>query len=157
LLVDDHLSAATISLFSCKVSILFGFFDLVHSCSIREVLNLAWWNSFLFLLLLDGLFHADTLLDSKLLEIFLKVADSVNLFECSLIKFILELILVDFEDREVDIYKNKLENELNQATFEEINGVSDFEKNLQKLGIQQGISMEEAIKKQEEKKGIPPG
>jgi hypothetical protein len=43
------------------------------------------------------------------------------------------------------------------ATEEQINGFSDFEKNLQKLGIQQGISMEEAIKKQEEKRGIPPG
>lgn len=62
-----------------------------------------------------------------------------------------------FEDREVNIYKRRLENELNQATAEQINGISDFEKNLQKLGIQQGISMEEAIKKQEEKKGIPPG
>lgn len=50
-----------------------------------------------------------------------------------------------------------MENELVQATSEQINGVSDFEKNLQKLGIQQGISMEEAIKKQEEKRGIPPG
>ena len=41
-----------------------------------------------------------------------------------------------FEDREVNIYKRRLENELNQATAEQINGVSDFEKNLQKLGIQ---------------------
>jgi hypothetical protein len=37
------------------------------------------------------------------------------------------------------------------------NGVSDFEKNLQKLGIQQNISMADAIKRMEEKKGIPPG
>lgn len=62
-----------------------------------------------------------------------------------------------FEDREVGIYRKKLENDLVNATAEQINGFSDFEKNLQKLGIQQGISMEEAIKKQEEKRGIPPG
>ena len=37
------------------------------------------------------------------------------------------------------------------------NGVSDFEKNLQKLGIQQNISMADAMKRMEEKKGIPPG
>ena len=37
------------------------------------------------------------------------------------------------------------------------NGCSDFEKNLQKLGIEQNINMDDAIKKQEEKKGIPPG
>jgi hypothetical protein len=30
------------------------------------------------------------------------------------------------------------------ATTEQINGFKDFEKNLEKLGIQQGISMEEA-------------
>lgn len=62
-----------------------------------------------------------------------------------------------FEDREVNIYKQKLENQLVAATAEQINGFRDFEKNLEKLGIQQGISMDEAIKKQEEKKGIPPG
>jgi hypothetical protein len=37
------------------------------------------------------------------------------------------------------------------------NGFSDFEKNLQKLGIEQNTNMEDAIKRQEEKKGIPPG
>ena len=36
-------------------------------------------------------------------------------------------------------------------------GVNEFEKNLQKLGIEQNINMEDAIKKMEEKKGIPPG
>ena len=36
-------------------------------------------------------------------------------------------------------------------------GFSEFDKNLQKLGIEQNINMEDAIKKQEEKKGIPLG
>ena len=62
-----------------------------------------------------------------------------------------------FEDREVNIYKNKLNKELNAATNEMGFGISDFEKNLQKLGIQQNISMADAVKKMEEKKGIPPG
>lgn len=62
-----------------------------------------------------------------------------------------------FEDREVNIYKNKLNAELNEATNEMSFGVSDFEKNLQKLGIQQNISMADAVKRMEEKKGIPPG
>ena len=35
-----------------------------------------------------------------------------------------------FEDREVNIYKTKLANELRSATEEEIYGISDFEKNL---------------------------
>ena len=62
-----------------------------------------------------------------------------------------------FEDREVNIYKTKLNNELIGATKEMQNGFSEFEKNLQKLGIEQNTNMEDAIKRQEEKKGIPPG
>ena len=62
-----------------------------------------------------------------------------------------------FEDREVNIYKSKLEKELNVATNEMKGGLFDFEKNLQKLGIEQNINMEDAVKRMEEKKGIPPG
>ena len=62
-----------------------------------------------------------------------------------------------FEDREVGIYKDKLNRELIGATNEMNHGFSDFEKNLQKLGIEQNTNMEDAIKRQEEKKGIPPG
>jgi len=41
-----------------------------------------------------------------------------------------------FEDREVNLYKTKLAKELDEATSEMHNGVSDFDKNLQKLGIE---------------------
>lgn len=47
--------------------------------------------------------------------------------------------------------------ELDEATAEMRNGFSEFEKNLQKLGIEQNMNMEDAIKKMEEKQGIPPG
>jgi hypothetical protein len=56
-LIDDHLSAAAITLLSCKVRILLGFFDFVHSGSVGEVLNLSWGDAPLFLLLLDSLLH----------------------------------------------------------------------------------------------------
>ena len=62
-----------------------------------------------------------------------------------------------FEDREVGMYKARLTKELNEATAEMHNGVSDFDKNLQKLGIDQNINMEDAMKRMEEKQGIPPG
>lgn len=62
-----------------------------------------------------------------------------------------------FEDREVNIYKAKLDKELDMATSEMRNGFSEFEKNLQKLGIDSNINMDDAIQRQEEKKGIPPG
>jgi len=62
-----------------------------------------------------------------------------------------------FEEREVNLYKAKLQRELDDATFEMRNGQSEFEKNLQKLGIDNNINMEDAMKRQEEKQGIPPG
>ena len=52
-----------------------------------------------------------------------------------------------FEDREVNIYKEKLNRELLEATGEMRNGFSEFEKNLQKLGIDSNINMEDAIKR----------
>lgn len=62
-----------------------------------------------------------------------------------------------FEDREVNLYKAKLAQELDEATSEMRNGISEFDKNLQKLGIEQNVNMEDAIKRMEEKQGIPPG
>jgi hypothetical protein len=57
----------------------------------------------------------------------------------------------------VNIFKAKLEKELVSATDEMKMGLNEFEKNLQKLGIEQNINMDDAIKRMEEKKGIPPG
>jgi hypothetical protein len=64
LLINDHLSATTVTVFTSEIAIFLGFFDLIHHCGIREVLNLAWRNSFLLLLLFDGLIHTDTLLNA---------------------------------------------------------------------------------------------
>ena len=62
-----------------------------------------------------------------------------------------------FEDREVAQFKRKLTQELEQATSELTGGVDEFEKNLQKLGIEPITNIDDAIKKQDEKRGIPPG
>lgn len=62
-----------------------------------------------------------------------------------------------FEDREVKAYKDKLDFELNQATKELNHGIYEFDQNLQKLGIEKNTNIDEAIKRMEEKKGIPPG
>ena len=62
-----------------------------------------------------------------------------------------------FEDREIQIFKDKLNKQLDQHTMEMIQGYEDFQENMQKLGIEQNISIQEAVKRQEEKKGIPPG
>ena len=52
-----------------------------------------------------------------------------------------------FEDREVNLYKANLNRELDEATSEMKNGVSDFDKNLQKLGIETNINIDDAIKR----------
>lgn len=62
-----------------------------------------------------------------------------------------------FEDREVQAYKDKLQRELDDATKELSGGIKEFEGNLQKLGIEKNTNIEEAIKRMEEKKGVPPG
>lgn len=62
-----------------------------------------------------------------------------------------------FEDREVNAFKSKLNRELTEATKELVQGVDEFEKNLQKLGIEKNTNFEEAVKKMEEKRGVPPG
>lgn len=62
-----------------------------------------------------------------------------------------------FEDREVEVWRSRQLRELAGAEEEQVRGVDEFEKNLQKLGIEQHISMDEAVRRQEEKQGIPPG
>lgn len=62
-----------------------------------------------------------------------------------------------FENREVNIWRDKLNKELIAAHEEQEKGFIEFDKNLQKLGIEQHIDMDAAIQRQEEKKGIPPG
>ena len=62
-----------------------------------------------------------------------------------------------FEDREVNIFKEKLNKELVDATYEMRHGFSEYDKNLQKLGIELNVNMDDAIKRMEEKRGIPPG
>ena len=62
-----------------------------------------------------------------------------------------------FEDKEVNDYKMKLNRELDIATKEMGMGIDEFEKNLQKLGIEKNTNIEDAMKRMEEKKGVPPG
>lgn len=52
-----------------------------------------------------------------------------------------------FEEREVNLYKERLNRELDFATSEMKNGVSEFDKNLQKLGIETNINIDDAIKR----------
>ena len=52
-----------------------------------------------------------------------------------------------FEDREVNVFKAKLTKELNDATSEMHNGINEFDRNLQKLGIDTNINIDDAIKR----------
>ena len=53
-----------------------------------------------------------------------------------------------FEDREVNVFKAKLTKELNDATSEMHNGINEFDRNLQKLGIDTNLNIDDAIKRQ---------
>lgn len=55
------------------------------------------------------------------------------------------------------MYKDALYKELDSHTKDLIDGVEEFQENMTKLGVEQNITIQEAIKRQEEKAGIPPG
>jgi len=57
LLVNNHLSAATIALFPSKIRVFLSFLDFVHGGGIREILDLTWRNTTFLFLLLNSFFH----------------------------------------------------------------------------------------------------
>ena len=53
--------------------------------------------------------------------------------------------MMSFEDREVQIYKQGLNKQLVQHTNEMNQGIEDFHENMRKLGIEENISIQEAV------------
>jgi hypothetical protein len=37
------------------------------------------------------------------------------------------------------------------------NGIGDFQKNMLRIGVETNVNFEDAVKRMEEKKGVPPG
>jgi hypothetical protein len=62
-----------------------------------------------------------------------------------------------FENREVKLYKDRLTKQMVQHTADMNQGIDEFQENMTRQGIEQDIPIEEAMKRQEEKAGIPPG
>lgn len=62
-----------------------------------------------------------------------------------------------FEDKEVQEFKDKLNKELSHATGEMSTGIAEFTKNMTKIGVETNINFEDAVKKMETQKGVPPG
>lgn len=110
MLINDHLSPSTISFFASKVAVFLRLFNLVHRCSVRKVLNLARWDSFFLFLPLDSLFHADTLLNTKFLEVLFELINPVLLFELSCLEGCVKhrFVDVDFAILEVLHFFNRL-------------------------------------------------
>jgi hypothetical protein len=75
-----HLQFAISSLpfFARKLVVVLGLFDLIHSSSVREVLNLTWRNSFLLFLSFDCFLDCYVFFYSKFSKIFLKLFDAVD-------------------------------------------------------------------------------
>jgi len=62
-----------------------------------------------------------------------------------------------FDDREITIFKDTLTKELDYNTSDMQGGIYEFHENLRKLGVEENITIQEAIERQDKKKGIPPG
>jgi len=62
-----------------------------------------------------------------------------------------------FEEKEVKEFKDKLNNELALATGEMSTGIAEFTKNMVKIGVETNINFDDAVKKMETQKGVPPG
>jgi hypothetical protein len=77
-LVDHHLAVSPFSLFASELVVVLGLFDLVHGCSVREVLELTRWNSFLLFLTRHSLLYCDVFLDSELSQVFLELFNSLD-------------------------------------------------------------------------------
>lgn len=50
-----------------------------------------------------------------------------------------------FEDRGIKLYKDNLQKELVSHTEEMVFGFDQFQENMQKLGIEQNISIQDAV------------
>ena len=55
------------------------------------------------------------------------------------------------------MYKENLSNILHTHQNEQTAGIEEFHENMRKLGIEESISIQDAVRRQEEKAGIPPG
>lgn len=62
-----------------------------------------------------------------------------------------------FEEREIKLYKDDLYKKMQFHTEDMNQGIEEFHENMTRQGIEQNISIQDAIKRQEEKAGIPPG
>ena len=52
-----------------------------------------------------------------------------------------------FEDREVKIYKDNLNSVLEAHQREQMEGIDQFHENMRKLGIEESISIQDAVKR----------
>ena len=52
-----------------------------------------------------------------------------------------------FDDREVKIYKDKLNRELDHNSNDMKGGISEFHENLRKLGVEENITIQEAVQR----------
>lgn len=96
-LIHSHLPPATVSFFTSEVTIFLGFFYFVHGGSIREILNLTRWNAFFLLHSFDRVCHADVLLNTELLKIFLEVRYTVAHLVSCFDQFSIDFVFVNID------------------------------------------------------------
>ena len=96
-LINLLLSISPFSLLTGELIIIFGLLNLVHSGSIRKVLDLPRRNPGLLLLPLNSILNRDILLDTQFLHIFMEVLDALVHIVGMLNQLLHEALLVDLD------------------------------------------------------------
>ena len=94
-MIHLHLSDSAFSLLSSEFIAVLRFLNLVHCGCVREVLDLAWGTSSLFLLLLNRVLDTDILLNTQLLHVFMELFNAFNHFLIMDHHLFLEVVSVD--------------------------------------------------------------
>jgi hypothetical protein len=103
-LINKHLAASSITLLNCKIENVFLLFNFVHSCSIREVLYLSRWNALLLFHPFYRLLNVGVFLNSKLLQVLIKLVDASMKLLGGLVELKLQLVLVSLDFSVLEVF-----------------------------------------------------
>ena len=97
LLVNSELSSSTLTFLTSEIALLLGLLDFIHRGGEGEVLNLSGWDALLLFLLLDSVLHIHIGVDTQLLEVLFKLAETASHLEGGIVKLPRKLSLVEVD------------------------------------------------------------
>ena len=102
-LVDLHLPVSALALLACELVVVLCLLDFVHGGCVREVLDLSWWNAFLFFLPLDSVLDRNVLLDAQLLHVLLELVEADDHFLGVTHQLFLQVVLVELDPAVLEV------------------------------------------------------